>query len=155
MDTLFRHDLSVPYDMSQPLLPQIKSLPDTPFIYADNVAKLNQASKQMAKELEKYPLIAVDLEFSHCRYEVNKKQRESHVIAVIQISTVESDYIFDVFHLRDEFRKTEDNFLREVFADTRVTKIMHGCDNDLRLLVCDLGFVTQAVFDTAIAFSFI
>ena len=109
----------------------------------------------MAKELEKYPLIAVDLEFSHCRYEGKKKSEETAVIAVIQISTVDSDYIFDVFRLRGELRKTENNFLREVFADQKITKIMHGCDTDLRLLVCDLGFVTQAVFDTAYVFAFI
>lgn len=70
MDVLFRTDFTPPYDLTKPLLPQIKSLEDTPFIYADDIQKLNEATKQMAKELEKFPLIAVDLEFSHCRYEV-------------------------------------------------------------------------------------
>lgn len=74
---------------------------------------------------------------------------------MIQISTVNSDYIFDVFRLRDELRKTEDNFLRDTFANGKITKIMHGSDADLRYLICDLGFVTHGVFDTAYVFAFI
>lgn len=77
------------------------------------------------------------------------------IIAVIQISTTSADYIFDVFRLRDVLRKEENNQLREIFQDNSITKVMHGSDSDLRYLICDLGFVTQAIFDTAYVFSFI
>lgn len=36
-----------------------------------------------------------------------------------------------------------------------ITKIMHGCDSDIKYLVADLEIVTYNLFDTARAFSFI
>ena len=77
------------------------------------------------------------------------------IIAVIQLSTVTSDYIIDVFRLRNELRKTENNYLRDTFSNPGVTKIMHGCDNDLRYLIADLGWTTQTIFDTGQAFAFL
>ena len=45
--------------------------------------------------------------------------------------------------------------LRSIFADPGITKIMHGCDSDLKYLVADLGVVTINLIDTARVFAFI
>ena len=45
--------------------------------------------------------------------------------------------------------------LRSIFADPLITKIMHGCDSDLKYLVADLGVVTINLIDTARVFAFI
>ena len=45
--------------------------------------------------------------------------------------------------------------LKALFIDKSITKILHGCDSDIKYLVADLGVVTVNLFDTARAFSFI
>ena len=41
-----------------------------------------------------------------------------------------------------------------MFSNPKITKIMHGCDSDLKYLVGDLGIVTVNLIDTARAFTF-
>jgi ribonuclease D len=60
--------------------------------------------------------------------------------------------------LRDLIREEDENCeqtLKNIFMRENVTKIMHGCDTDIKYLVADLGIVTYNLFDTARAFSFI
>ena len=57
-------------------------------------------------------------------------------------------------HIRNEDYNCE-NTLKNIFMRENVTKIMHGCDSDIKFLVPDLEIVTYNLFDTARAFSFI
>lgn len=79
------------------------------------------------------------------------------IVGLIQASTLTSDYIFDIFHLRQLIRQDLNKVgsLGSIFEDSKITKIMHGCDSDLKYLVADLGITTINLFDTAKVFSVI
>lgn len=60
--------------------------------------------------------------------------------------------------LREFIREEDHNCkqtLKNIFMRENITKIMHGCDSDIKYLVADLEIVTYNLFDTARAFSFI
>ena len=100
------------------------------------------------------PVLAVDLEYSHAD-RCSRPGEDSNwvILAIIQVSTHKSDYIFDCYNLREQIRSEGD--LRQIFASPQIIKIMHGSDTDLKYLVADLNIVTVNLFDTARAFSFI
>ena len=78
------------------------------------------------------------------------------ILSLIQISTFQSDFVIDVFMLRDKIREQKgQGSLFSMFGDFKVVKILHGGDSDLKYLIADLGIVTVNVFDTARALSFI
>lgn len=79
-DTLFRTDFASPYDLTKPLLPQIPLLENTPFHFVDSPEKLEEAMNLMRGELELCPVIAVDLEFSHCNYQASKSKKELQIM---------------------------------------------------------------------------
>ena len=77
------------------------------------------------------------------------------IISLMQLSTIDSDYIFDCFTLRDKIRSDEkEKSLKQIFADEGITKILHGGDSDIKFLITDLDIVTLNLYDTARAFSF-
>jgi len=103
----------------------------------------------MRQELESCDLLAVDLEYHNALPGVDG----CVIISLIQISTHVSDYIIDCFMLRDILRSEfSHNSIKSLFADATVTKILHGCDSDLKYLVADLDIVICNLFDTARAF---
>ena len=64
-----------------------------------------EALALMRKELQKCPLLAVDLEYAHG--DTTKQiglQDRCVIVGLIQASTIDSDYIFDIFHLRQLIR---------------------------------------------------
>jgi ribonuclease D len=75
------------------------------------------------------------------------------IISLIQLSTLKTDYIIDCFVLRNRIRESHE--FKGVFTNEEITKILHGCDSDIKYLVADLGIVTINLFDTARALSFI
>ena len=112
---------------------------------------------QIKEELNRIPLLAVDLEYAHAdRTMLPGESSDWVILAIIQMSTQESDYILDCYSLRDAIRNDHSqSSLKGIFSDKRVTKIMHGSDTDIKYLVTDLDICTINLFDTARALSFI
>jgi ribonuclease D len=79
--------------------------------------------------------IGLDTEYDSFRYFREK-------LCLIQISTEDNTYLFDPL-LDIDF-----SFLGEVSANPATVKIIHACDNDIRLLNRDYGFRFTNVFDT-------
>ncbi|MBN2178860.1 MAG: ribonuclease D [Deltaproteobacteria bacterium] len=80
-------------------------------------------------------LIGMDTEYDSFRYFREK-------LCLIQIAAGPVTYLFDPLDT------TDITFLGKVFADQNVLKIMHACDNDIRLLNRDYGFKFKNIFDT-------
>lgn len=97
-------------------------------------------------------MLSCDLEY----HEALPGQDGCVVLSLMQLSTEESDYIIDCFMVRDLLRSQQHpKSLRSIFSNPKITKIMHGCDSDLKYLVADLGIVTVNLIDTARAFAFV
>lgn len=79
--------------------------------------------------------IGLDTEYDSFRYFREK-------LCLIQISTEAHTYIFDPL-LDIDF-----SFLGEASENPAVVKIIHACDNDIRLLNRDYGFGFTNIFDT-------
>jgi ribonuclease D len=79
--------------------------------------------------------IGMDTEYDSFRYFREK-------LCLIQITTGAVTYLFDPL---DDIDIT---FLGDIFNDPKVLKIMHACDNDIRLLNRDYGFKFKNIFDT-------
>lgn len=137
------------YDVMQEMRPQIPECGETPLYWVDSEGTLEESLIKMSAELKECPLLACDLEY----YNALPGQEGCVVISLIQISTQKSDYIIDCFFVRELIRTQPG--LRSIFADAKITKIMHGCDSDMKYLVADLGIVTINLFDTARVFAFI
>jgi len=57
--------------------------------------------------------------------------------------------------LRELLRSNHDEeSLSAIFKNSEIVKILHGGDSDLKYLIADLEIVTNNVFDTARALSF-
>ncbi|MBW2560546.1 MAG: ribonuclease D [Deltaproteobacteria bacterium] len=79
--------------------------------------------------------IGLDTEYDSFRYFREK-------LCLIQISTESHVYIFDPL-LEIDF-----SFLGEASENPAIVKIIHACDNDIRLLNRDYGFSFTNIFDT-------
>lgn len=89
-------------------------------------------------ELERVEHIAIDTE-SNSFYAYYER------VCLIQISTVEKDYIIDPLVVEDI------QPLKEVFLDPGIEKIFHAASNDITGLRRDFGFEVANLFDTALA----
>ena len=96
--------------------------------------------KECAADLAKHNVLGVDLEFCG--------DRRSRIAALLQISTLETDYVIDVLILRERVGP----ILTPVFADEKIVKVFHGSDIDILLLLTDLEVEVINIFDTARAF---
>ena len=63
----FKNNFSV-FDLSKPIISQIKSLDDTTFHWIDSIEKLNDILPILNKELLEVPVLGVDLEWSHANH---------------------------------------------------------------------------------------
>ena len=79
--------------------------------------------------------IGIDTEYDSFRYFREK-------LCLIQISAESRAYIFDPLLDMDI------SFLGDVFINSSTVKIIHACDNDIRLLNRDYGFRFRNIFDT-------
>jgi len=101
------------------------------WIWVDSKEKVKKAKSH----LKTLSLIGMDTEYDSFRYFREK-------LCLIQIAAGPVTYLFDPL---DDIDIT---FLEKVFADQNVLKIMHACDNDIRLLNRDYGFKFKNIFDT-------
>ncbi len=106
------------------------------------VVKDESTLGRMADELEKEPAIAVDLEADSLFH-----YREQ--VCLLQISTPSQNFLVDPFVLKDL------SLVSPIFANSRVQKVFHGADNDIRALYRDFHIEVNALFDTQIAARFL
>jgi ribonuclease D len=101
------------------------------WLWIDDRRKMESARRAVCSSTA----IAVDTEYDSFRYFREK-------LCLIQIMSGDRAYLFDPL-LDIDF-----SFLGDVFADSRIMKIMHAGDNDVRILNRDYGFFFRNVFDT-------
>mmetsp|Transcript_29553 Transcript_29553/g.45040 ORF Transcript_29553/g.45040 Transcript_29553/m.45040 type:complete len:179 (+) Transcript_29553:3056-3592(+) len=107
----------------------------------------------MNTELAECALLAADMEYYDARFQ---EDSQALIFSLMQVSTWKSDYIFDIFMVRDALRRQkEDGSLAHIFANEGIVKILHGSDNDLKLLAADLDMIMVNLFDTARVLGFI
>ncbi|EFN88225.1 Exosome component 10 [Harpegnathos saltator] len=109
-----------------------KSLDNTQFIYISTPSDI----KIILDDLKRYNEIAVDLE--HHSY-----RSFQGVTCLMQISTVDTDYLIDTLILRSELHQ-----LNEIFTKPTILKVFHGADFDIQWLQRDLSLYVVNMFDT-------
>ncbi len=101
--------------------------------------KTQEKLKELCEELEKYDVIAIDLE---CE---NNLHHYGSYISIIQISAGQKNWVVDVLELK------EIEPLKIILEDEKITKIFHDVSFDLRILKSELGIEPKNLFDTQIA----
>lgn len=109
-----------------------KELHETPLIMVNKPEDI----KMLLDDLKKYEEIAVDLE--HHSY-----RSFQGITCLMQISTVDTDYIIDTLVLRSELHE-----LNEIFTKPTILKVFHGADFDIQWLQRDLSIYVVNMFDT-------
>ena len=111
-----------------------RGLEKTPFVYVDQVEKL----QRMAETLGETNEIAVDLE-------MNNTRSYNGMTCLIQLSTRETDYVVDALALWDHIHA----HLSSVFANPSVVKVFHACSSgDIPALDRDFNIQVINIFDT-------
>jgi len=111
---------------------KIPTIKDKPYKFIDTLEDL----KECAEDLATHNVLGVDLEFSG--------DKRIFIASLLQISTLEIDYVIDVLVLRH----SAGPILSPVFSNPKIVKIFHGCDYDILLLLTDLEIDILNVFDT-------
>ncbi|MBW2648332.1 MAG: ribonuclease D, partial [Deltaproteobacteria bacterium] len=104
---------------------------DINWIFVDNPQKLETAQGDILNA--RY--VGIDTEYDSFRYFREK-------LCLIQICTESRAYIFD------PLLDVDISFLGDAFINPSIVKIIHACDNDIRLLNRDYGFRFRNIFDT-------
>ena len=94
--------------------------------------------RTMLKDLERYPLLAVDTE-------LNSLYVYQEQVCLIQFSTGETDYLVDPLAISDL------SPLETIFSNPNIEKIFHAAEYDLICLKRDFGFRFRNIFDTMVA----
>ncbi len=103
-----------------------------PHVWVDSL----EALECMITELLKYPEIAVDTE-------AHSMRSFQGFVCLIQISTVDCDYLVDALVLRHDL-----HLLNKVFTKPDIVKVMHGAESDVVWLQRDFGVYLVNLFDT-------
>lgn len=98
----------------------------------------NDSLQQMVNDLARQKIIAVDTE-SNSLY-VYREQ-----VCLVQISTLNIDYLVDTLALTDL------SLVAPIFADETIEKVFHAAEYDLICLKRDFGFSFSNIFDTMFA----
>ena len=98
--------------------------------------------RRVAASLKKEEAIGVDLE-ADSMFHYREK------VCLVQISTPSQNILIDPLALRNL------SPLAPVFADSRVRKVFHGADYDIRSLYRDFSIEVHSLFDTQIAARFL
>jgi len=98
--------------------------------------------KKSVAKLQQEPAIGVDLEADSMFHYQEK-------VCLLQISTPAQNIIIDPLSVQDL------SPLAPVFADTRIRKVFHGADYDIRSLYRDFGIKVHSLFDTQVAARFL
>jgi ribonuclease D len=93
---------------------------------------------RMIEALIAQPALALDTES-------NSLYRYHYRVCVVQISTVDTDYLLDPLRLRDIAP------LGAILADPKIQKVFHAAENDILMLKRDFDFSFANVFDTMLA----
>ena len=101
------------------------------WMLVDNLQKRETAQRDIQDARQ----IGLDTEYDSFRYFREK-------LCLIQVSTASQMYVFD------PLLDLDISFLGEVFADPTTVKVLHACDNDIRLLNRDYDFEFTNIFDT-------
>ncbi|XP_076753947.1 exosome component Rrp6 [Xylocopa sonorina] len=137
---VFNHPYEYELDMFVPPEEQLKksapskykSLEETRLITIKEPSDL----KLLLEDLKRYKEIAVDLE--HHSY-----RSFQGITCLMQISTVDTDYLIDTLSLRSELHE-----LNEIFTKPTILKVFHGADLDIQWLQRDLSLYVVNMFDT-------
>ena len=108
------------------------------FTFIDNVHDL----ESLANRLSKQKVIAVDIEADSLHHYAPK-------ICLIQISTSKETFILDPIATLSIAP------LSPLFESTKIKKIFHGADYDLRSLYRDFGITVRNIFDTMVSSQFL
>ncbi|WP_321392921.1 ribonuclease D [uncultured Desulfuromusa sp.] len=95
-----------------------------------------------AKELDKHPVIAVDLE-------ADSMHNYQEKVCLLQFSTPTTTVLIDPLQGADLAP------LKPVLANPRIRKIFHAADYDIRCLARDFGIEINGLFDTMISSQFL
>jgi ribonuclease D len=98
----------------------------------DTPAILAKAEKSIRSE----PMIALDTEYDSFRYFRDK-------LCLLQVQTGKRTWLIDPLAVDLDL-----SFLGDVLNDSKVLKIFHAGDNDIRILKRDYGFAFRNIFDT-------
>ncbi|XP_027357205.1 protein RRP6-like 2 [Abrus precatorius] len=109
------------------------SIESTSFKFVDTVKDL----KELATKLHHVDEFAVDLEH-------NQYRSYQGLTCLMQISTRTEDFIVDTFKLRIYIGA----YLRDVFKDPTIKKVMHGANRDVEWLQRDFSIYICNLFDT-------
>lgn len=118
-------------ELSEPLQPA--PWESTPYKFVERVQDL----KEVAIKLESASEIAVDLEH-------NQYRSFQGLTCLMQISTRAEDFVVDTLILH----KYIGPYLRHIFANPAIKKVMHGADRDILWLQRDFGIFICNLFDT-------
>ena len=97
---------------------------------------------EFATHLEKFPVIAVDLE-------ADSMHHYHEQVCLLQFTTPEKTVLIDPLNGADLAA------LRPVFADANVRKLFHAADYDIRCLARDFDIEINGLFDTMISSQFV
>ncbi|XP_029159209.1 LOW QUALITY PROTEIN: exosome component 10 [Nylanderia fulva] len=111
---------------------QYKPLENTEFKYIEKTLDI----KILLEDLKSQKEIAIDLE--HHSYRTFQG-----ITCLMQISTVNTDYLIDTLALRSELHQ-----LNEIFTKPTILKVFHGADMDILWLQRDLSLYVVNMFDT-------
>ena len=93
---------------------------------------------EVALELQSEPTIALDLETDGLHHYPER-------VCLLQIASADKIFLIDTISTVDL------ELLRAVLASENVTKVFHGCDNDIRNLYKYWGLTVCSLFDTRVA----
>lgn len=111
---------------------QYKPLENTEFKFIEKPSDI----KILLEDLKNQKEIAVDLE--HHSYRTFQG-----ITCLMQISTMNTDYLIDTLALRSELHQ-----LNEIFTKPTILKVFHGADSDILWLQRDLSLYVVNMFDT-------
>jgi ribonuclease D len=108
------------------------------YLFIENETDL----RRIALEFQEEKALGVDLEGDSMFHYQEK-------VCLLQISTPERNVLIDPLSVKDL------SPLRPVFSDSRIRKVLHGADYDIRSLYRDFGIEVRSLFDTQIAARFL
>lgn len=113
------------------------SIDQTPVVFVDTLEKLDE----MREYLQNASIIGIDLEWFNI--DITRG-----VVCLIQISDGKKDYVVDCLENRDRVA----DVIREIMIDSRIVKVFHSCDSDLKYLTNNFEAFVCGLFDTARAY---
>ncbi|KAG0578426.1 hypothetical protein KC19_4G021800 [Ceratodon purpureus] len=119
--------------LEAPVPQKPRPIEETPLTVVSTLSELHELAAKCRAAGE----IAVDLE--------NHQYRSFQgFVCLMQISTRSEDFIVDTLALRSHMSSC----LKDIFADSKIRKVMHGADHDIVWLQRDFGIYVCNMFDT-------